>query len=473
MPGAATVDEVHAPFSKRRSWRKRAHFTVKYQSDGPKSMEGTVTSVDVSGNGIAFEGSDALQVGSRVHMELFITGLDKSSVRAQGRVVRVAEILRGSLFLHGVAIEAMDPDDHRALEEYADAGSINQLLRLALQRGASDVHLIADRPPMFRIHGNLEAADTQVLRGDALERILTGLMGEEHSQVFNRHQDVDFAYSIPEGTRFRVNVHMDMGRVEAAIRVISTTTPRWEDLGLPAVVQELANLRKGLLIVSGPSGSGKSTTLASIVDLIGRRRQCMIISIEDPVEYVYSTGRYGSVVKQREVGVDTPSFSSALRHVLRQDPNVILVGEIRDLDSTTMAITAAETGHLVLTTLHTANTVECVNRLVDAYPASQQPQVRSQLASCLAAIIGQQLLPRRDQKGRVLATELLIVNPAVSNLIRLGQTDQISSYLETGHASGMHLMEHSLADLVRRGLVTLEMARSYARNPLKFAEHAG
>ena len=458
------------PSSKRKSWRKRARFMVKYQTEDLKPLAGTATAVNVSGNGIAFEGHEPLQVGSRVDMQLFITGLVRAPVRAQGRVVRLAEVTSGTSFLHGIAIDRMDPDDRRALEEYAESGSMNQILREAVQRGASDVHLTADRSPMFRIDGNLVPADTQVLDAPVLERILMGMMSEVQSQIFQHHQDVDFSYTIPEGTRFRVNVNIGMGNVEAAFRVISSSIPPWDELGLPAVVQDLAKLQKGLVIVSGPAGSGKSTTLASIVDLIRRQRQCMIISIEDPIEYIYASAGSGSIVKQREVGVDTPSFASALRHVLRQDPNVILVGEIRDLDSTSMAITAAESGHLVLTTLHTTNTIECINRIVDAYPGGQQEQVRRQLASVLQGVIGQVLLPRRDLKGRVLATEVLIVTPAVSNLIRQGHMDQIQTCQESGSKSGMYLLDHSLANLVRNGIVEMNVARVYARNPTTFAE---
>lgn len=470
MARSSLVHENDFPASKRKSWRKRARFTVKYQTEDLKPLAGIATAVNVSGNGIAFEGQEPLQVGSRVDMQLFITGLVRAPVRAQGRVVRLAEVTAGTLFLHGIAIDRMEPDDRRALEQYAESGSMNQILHEAVQRGASDVHLTASRPPMYRIDGNLVPADAQVLDPPALERILMGMMSEEQSQVFQQHQDVDFSYTIPEGTRFRVNVNIGMGNVEAAFRVISSSIPPWDELGLPAIVQDLAKLHKGLVIVSGPAGSGKSTTLASIVDLIRRQRQCMIISIEDPVEYIYASAGSRSIVKQREVGVDTPSFASALRHVLRQDPNVILVGEIRDLDSTSMAITAAESGHLVLTTLHTPNTIECINRIVDAYPGGQQEQVRKQLASVLQGVIGQILLPRCDLKGRVLATEVLIVTPAVSNLIRQGHTDQIQTFQETGNKSGMYLLDHSLANLVKNGLVEMNVARAYARNPANFAE---
>jgi twitching motility protein PilT len=469
MPSSTTPQEAGSPSTRRKSWRKYAHFMVKYQTEDPKPSIGTAMAVDVSGSGIAFEGSDQLRVGSRVHMQLSITGLEHTPVRAEGHVVRVAEVVGTALFLHGVAIDTIEPADRQALEEYAGLGNLNQVLRQALQRGASDVHLIASRQPMFRIHGDLVPADEQVLESSALERILTGMMTDEQSEVFMRHQDVDFSYNIPEGTRFRVNVHVEMGRVEAAIRIVSSSIPGWEELGLPRVVRDLAKLHSGMVIVSGPAGSGKSTTLASMVELISGQRRCMIISIEDPIEYVYSSAGSRSVVKQREVGVDTPSFASALRHVLRQDPNVILVGEIRDLDSIAMALTAAETGHLVLTTLHTANTVECINRIVDAYPAAQQSQVRNQLSTCLQGIIGQRLLPRRDLKGRALATEVLIVTPAISHLIRQGQTSQINLYLETGSQSGMHLLEHSLASLVKRRLVEMDVARGYAHDPAKFA----
>jgi twitching motility protein PilT len=232
------------------------------------------------------------------------------------------------------------------------------------------------------------------------------------------------------------------------------------------VLEDLANRRGGLILIAGPSGSGKTTTLAAMIDLISKERRCVIVSIEDPIEYIYKSNK--SVIKQREVGADTLSFSSALKHVLRQDPNVILVGEMRDLDSISMVISAAETGHLILSTLSTPDAVECINRIIDVYPEDQQNQTRSQLAGCLEGIVVQALLPRMGQETRVVATEVLVATPAIKNLIRTGQMSQLIGYIEAGSQFGMQTMDESILELFQKGLITQETAIAFAKNPQKF-----
>lgn len=328
---------------------------------------------------------------------------------------------------------------------------IETILVAAAAAGASDVHISAGLPPVFRVHGELQVQrQWEPLDFEMTAGLVRPMLGNKW-EVFQEQGEIDLAYSLPGVSRFRVNVFHQRGSVGAAIRLIPREIPGLESLGLPPVVAELAGRQHGLILVTGPTGSGKSTTLAAMVDKINRERSCHIITLEDPIEYLHQHRR--SIVNQREVGSDTRSFASALRAALRQDPDVILVGEMRDLETIATAITAAETGHLVLATLHTSSAVQSVDRIIDVFPPHQQGQVRIQLADTLEGVITQQLLPRADRKGRVAAVEVLIATPAVKNLIREGKTHQIVSSMQTGARYGMQTMEMALRQLVTRGLI--------------------
>ncbi|MDN5327224.1 MAG: twitching motility protein PilT [Moorella sp. (in: firmicutes)] len=328
---------------------------------------------------------------------------------------------------------------------------IETILVAAAAAGASDVHISAGLPPVFRVNGELQVQrQWEPLDLEMTARLVRPVVGDKW-EVFREQGEIDLAYSLPGVSRFRVNVFHQRGSVGAAIRLIPREIPGLESLGLPPVVAELAGRQHGLILVTGPTGSGKSTTLAAMVDKINRERSCHIITLEDPIEYLHQHRR--SIVNQREVGSDTRSFASALRAALRQDPDVILVGEMRDLETIATAITAAETGHLVLATLHTSSAVQSVDRIVDVFPPHQQGQVRIQLADTLEGVITQQLLPRADRKGRVAAVEVLIATPAVKNLIREGKTHQIVSSMQTGARYGMQTMEMALRQLITRGVI--------------------
>ncbi|MBC7326478.1 MAG: type IV pilus twitching motility protein PilT [Moorella sp. (in: Bacteria)] len=329
--------------------------------------------------------------------------------------------------------------------------AIETILRAAAAAGASDVHLSVGLPPVFRVHGELQVQrQWEPVDSEMIASLVRPMVGERW-EVFQERGEIDLAYSLPGVSRFRVNVFQQRGSVGAAIRLIPRDIPNLETLGLPPVVAELAERQHGLILVTGPTGSGKSTTLAAMVDKINRERSCHIITLEDPIEYLHQHRR--SIVNQREVGSDTLSFASALRAALRQDPDVILVGEMRDLETIATAITAAETGHLVLATLHTSSAIQSVDRIIDVFPPHQQGQVRIQLADTLEGVITQQLLPRADRKGRVAAVEVLIATPAVKNLIREGKTHQIVSSMQTGGRYGMQTMEMALRQLVTRGVI--------------------
>lgn len=451
---------------RRASKRVWARFTVHYRlRDTPGADAQTAETTDISSNGLAFVARQCMAIGTQLEVTIDLPSL-AHGLTTDARVTRLEELEEGRSYLLGISFADISELDEQTIENYVQGVGVDHILRKAVERKASDVHLVANRTPMCRVDGELTPMKLPPLKAKELKCMITAMMSDRQREEFDRNLELDFSYMLPEGVRFRVNVHVEMGNVEAALRMIPTTIRSIAELGLPPVIEQLATLRRGLIIVTGTAGSGKSTTLAAIVDLINKQRSCMIISVEDPIEYVHSV--QSSVVKQREVGMDTHSFANALKHVLRQDPNVLLIGEMRDLDSISMAITAAETGHLVLTSLHTPSTAECVSRIVDVYPASQQSQVRNQLAECLQAVIGQVLLPRKGGGGMVVATEVMVCTPAIRNLIRQGQAEQIPSYVQSGTQLGMHLLDATLLKLVTSGAVDFETAKAYARNPAKF-----
>jgi len=346
------------------------------------------------------------------------------------------------------------------------------LLTLAHQRGASDIHLKVGNHPILRIHGRLErATDLPVLDSAAARRLIESMMTEEQRAVFRERLELDFAYSLPRVSRFRVNVYLQRGSIGAAIRAIPVGVPAIDDLGLPEVVRRFCALPRGLVLVTGPTGSGKSTTLAAMINHINQTRAEHIVTIEDPIEYLHRDQQ--SVINQREVGMDTLSFADALRHVLRQDPDVILIGEMRDLETIATAVTAAETGHLVFATLHTQSAPATVDRIIDVFPAHQQAQIRTQLAAVLEGVLSQTLVPRADGRGRVAAVEVMVATGAIRNLIREGKTHQIPSLIQGGGREGMQTLNQALRQLVDRRLITYEDAVSRSSHERELAQLLG
>ena len=321
-----------------------------------------------------------------------------------------------------------------------------------MRRKASDLHLTVGQPPLLRIDGTLTPLSSTPLAPEDTMEIVRQLLTAAQLGRFEQTFELDTAYSVKGLSRFRVNCYRQRGSAGIAIRAIPFEIPSLEALGLPEILTEFAERPSGLIIVSGPTGSGKSTTLAAMIAHINRHRNCHIVSIEDPIEYLHRHAQ--ATINQRELGTDTASFQEALRHLVRQDPNVILIGEMRDLDTMQAALTLAETGHLVLTTLHTADATHAITRIVDVFPAHQQQQIRIQLALVLVAVIVQQLLPRASGKGRVAAYEIMHVIPAIGSLIRDNQLHQIRSLIQTGRRYGMNTMNQSLAELYHAGLVT-------------------
>lgn len=341
---------------------------------------------------------------------------------------------------------------------------IDTLLRRAIELDASDLHLRAGTPPILRIHGILQPQkDWKPLTSEDTMQAFEDIASEQRKRTFAKQKELDFSYSIWEAGRFRVNASIQRGSISLAFRRISIEIPTIDELNLPAVCKTFALRRRGLVLVTGPTGSGKSTTLASMIEHLNKLDSRLIVTIEDPIEYLYED--HHCVITQREVGSDTSSFASALKHSLRQDVDVILVGEMRDLETIEACLTAAETGHLVLSTLHTSSAPMTIDRIVDAFPPHQQSQVRMQLSLTLAGVISQFLLPRRDEEGRIPAVEVMIANSAVRNLIREGKTHQLPNVIQTRGNEGMQSMEQALKELYIKGMISQEDATATANDP--------
>jgi twitching motility protein PilT len=345
---------------------------------------------------------------------------------------------------------------------------MRDLLLLCIKKGASDLHITDNEPPILRIDGKLFRTEFPRLTKQNLRKFIYGILTEQQKEVFEKELELDFSLAMPDMDRFRINVHLQRGSVEAAFRRIPLKIPRFEELGLPPVVIDLARKPNGLVLVTGPTGMGKTTTLAAMINLINNEREVLVICIEDPIEFIFTNNK--SVIKQREVYSDTHSFAEALRHALRQDPNVIVVEEMRDLETISTALTAAETGHLVLATLHTPDAPQTIERIIDVFPSHQQQQVKLQLADSLQGVISQLLLPHISGKGRVLATEIMLGTSGVRNLIREQEIEQIPTLMQTGSQYGMKTMDKCLKELVQKGLITLDVAMSKVKNPEEFKQ---
>ncbi|MDX1932619.1 MAG: type IV pilus twitching motility protein PilT [Capsulimonadales bacterium] len=344
-----------------------------------------------------------------------------------------------------------------------DFPSIDELLMEVVKKNGSDLHLRVNEPPIVRVHGHLERLPLRKMTPDDTQRLMYSLMNEERQKRFEKEMEMDMSHAIPGIARFRVNVLRQRGHVGGVLRLIPTRSKTIDELELPQVLKQLSLLPRGLVLVTGPTGSGKSTTLAACIDHINRYRRCHIITIEDPIEFVHEDNL--SAIEQRELGQDTHSFADALKHVMRQAPDVILVGEMRDLETIALAITAAETGHLVFATLHTTDAPQTIDRIIDVFPPEQQEQVRTQLAVTLQAVVSQTLLPLADRPGRIPAFEIMIATPAIRSLVREAKTHQIYSMIETGADYQMISLDQYLLKMLRKGTVTIDHAMAKSSNP--------
>ena len=367
--------------------------------------------------------------------------------------------------MEGIPAEPEFSGDPRELRgRLGNMYDLDEILIQSVKVRASDIHLTTGRPPSYRIDGILAPIEGERLTPQMLEDILMPLMDVRHREELQNNGQTDFAYAISGVGRFRVNVFKQRGTLASVMRSLPFNIPEPEDLGIPAEVVEMTTRKRGLILVTGPTGSGKSTTLASLIHVINRNYPYHIITLEDPIEYLHRHDK--SVVNQREIGSDSTNYAQALRAALREDPDVILVGEMRDLETISTAITAAETGHLVFSTLHTIGADKTIDRIIDVFPPNQQQQIRIQLASVLECVVSQQLLKKADGSGRVAALEILFANNAVRNLIRESKTYQISSVMQTSKRAGMQIMDDALYDLYMRKLIDADNAVTYAQDPV-------
>jgi twitching motility protein PilT len=344
------------------------------------------------------------------------------------------------------------------------------LLRMLVDRDGSDLHLAVDNPPVGRIHGRLTFFGDDILTAEDTERLMKSIASVDNQQELQEVGGSDFGFAFEDVARFRTSIFKQRGNVGIVLRLIPKNIMTFEEIGLPLSLKDVITLPRGLVLVTGPTGSGKTTSLATMIDWINTNFDHHIVTVEDPIEYYHYHKK--SIITQREVGVDVPTFSEALRRVLRQDPDVILVGEMRDLETIEAAVTAAETGHLVLGTLHTTGAVRTIDRIIDAFPSNQQEQIRTQLAGNLKAVISQTLLPKKSGFGRVAAYEVMITTPAIQNLIRENKSYRITSAIQTGHKFGMNLLDEHLLALYRKGIVKYEEAQWRSQLPEEFEQQA-
>ncbi|MCK4994096.1 MAG: PilT/PilU family type 4a pilus ATPase [Candidatus Omnitrophica bacterium] len=444
----------------RANTRIRSRIKIKYQfigSDGQPTVAKNTIAKDISNDGMHIEVETALALDSIVLLEFRLPKID-APIKATGRVVRIEELKEG-IFGIGLVFDNIENENKAEILRRIESMDIVRLLQVTAQRKASDLHLTYNRPPILRLHGRLVPLEVDALGTLELKNMIYSILSDEQISRFEKFKELDFAFSPNPDLRFRVNVHVQRGNVEGTFRVIMPDLKTLQELSLPNVVEKLALLKKGIVIIAGPTGSGKTTTLAAMVDIINRQKECVIICLEDPIEYIHTN--LNSIIKQREIGTDTLSFSVALKRTLRQDPDVILVGELLDAETVRTVITAAETGHLVLTSLHAPDTIQAIDRLISVFPPQQRHQACVQLANCLNGVITQLLIPKKDRETRVVATEVMIMTDAVRNVIREGQTIQIPSIIQTGARYQMHTMAESIKRLYNSGVISKETAIDY------------
>ncbi len=455
------MEPTHPTTERRTHPRIRLALPVQLspEHEPGRSCEGIT--YDVSGAGIQVMTEAALDPNSPLLVTFQLPG--ESGIRQiRGQIVKALRNERGLGVRLGVKFVDLSEEDRDRVDASLRNADIRSLLQFAAELHASDVHLSANHPPLIRVDRQLKPLRPAVLNGAVLKEMIYSVLDPRQRQAFERDLQLNFSLSIGEGLRYRVNVHTQRGHVEAAFRRIEPRVRTFSELHLPPTVQQLTDSRDGLILVTGPAGSGKTTTVAAMVDMINANRTAVVIALENPIEYVHEYKH--SVIKQREIGLDVQSFPIGMREAMRQDPDVIVVGEIRDAETMRTALDAAETGHLVLATFSAGDALQSLSRAIHFFQESRQEEVRFQLANCLRAVICQRLLPRADRQGLAVATEVLTNVPAVAHLIRLGTLEQILSVMQTGQRYGMHTMEHSLQRLYRERQISLETLQQHAQN---------
>lgn len=414
---------------------------------------------DISSDGIYFEIDEAFILGSEMSVK-FQLPKSNNVIHATVRVVWIEAKEKHGIFAIGAEFIRLLDKDKAEINQMVERLNINKLLKLAIEKQASDLHLLADRPPVLRVLGELESLNLPSLSSEDIPNLLYPLMTKQQIERFEQEKELDFGFQFNLENRFRVNVHQQRGYLEATLRLINTKISSFEDLNLPDVVKDLASLKDGLILIAGPTGSGKTTTIAAMVEWINQKRKAVIITLERPIEYVHP--HIQSIIKQREVGVDTSSFSIALKSSLRQDPNVIVVGELDDIETIRTAVIAAEAGYLVIASFHAPNTVQALDRLVSMFPLDNRKQILSQLSHCLKGVITQLLIPRKDKQGRALATEIVVTNEAIKKIIRNDELIQMPTVLQTSGGHKMQSMFDSIKRYVEKGIIEVELANFYS-----------
>ena len=451
--------------NKRIARRKEGVSPLRYSSVDKEGESVNSLTRDISVSGFAIESKDVLNIGQVIKGETAFSFLE-GPIKFTGKVVRVQK-MGNDKYVYGVAFDQVEQFVKEKIEKYVEKTELDTLLMRAVNKKAQSIHLLVGSVPVCRIDSQISHLDAVPVSQEDMERMVFSILNEKQKADLYNNRELDLAYILPkEDRRFRINLCFEKDKLAIVARIVNSDIKSFAELCLPNILENIVNKKHGIVLVTGPTDSGKSTTLASLIENINVKRESVIICIEDPIEYIYTSKN--SLICQRDVGIDTLSFSNALKSSFRQDADVVLVGEMRDLDSISQAISAAEAGHLVLSTMHTTNAIDCINRIIDIFPVSQQTQVRVQLSMCLEYIIEQCLVPRADGKGRIIATGILTATPAIRNLIRSAHTEQILSYQESGSEFGMHTMDSSLKELYVRGLITKEGAYAFASDKKKF-----
>jgi len=420
-----------------------------------------IVSKDLSGGGVSFYSGEMYPVNTVMCIEIYLPS-QKIPVSCKIKVVSVEAVLRGKEYLIGTSFFDLTSDDRIKIVSSVEKLDLYALLKSTIDGGASDLHLTVGKPPMVRREGRILIMAGAVIEPEQVEAMLYPLMTNDQIKFFEENKEMDFAFSPDINSRFRVNMHSQKGYIEAVLRNVPTNVKAFEELGLPAEMMEnFCNQKSGLIMIAGTTGAGKTTTMISMVDFINRTQERVIITIEDPIEYTLRSEH--SVIKQRELGSDTRSYAEALKRALRQDPDVICVGEILDGECLMAAMRAAETGHLVISTVHAPDTVTAIERMMNFFPPEHAAHVRQQLSSCLIGILFQVLLEAVQQDKRVIATELLLNNSAVKNLIREGRYNLMGNVLQTGRAQGMHTLNDTIKDLCEKGIIDPETATGFTQ----------
>jgi len=454
---------------RRKSRRVYAKVPITCEIIDPKEKTPRRISVlanNITSEGIYFDSDELMALNSEMKIT-FKLPKSENIISANIKVTRIGIIPEENKFGMGAIFLELPDKSKEEIKRLMECADINYLIELAIKKGASDLHLLAEQPPVLRINGELQITDLPNLSADDVKSMVYSVMNRIQIKVFEQEKEADFGIQYNIENRFRVNVHQQRGFTEAALRLINTKISSLEDLNLPDVIKDLSRHKDGLVIITGPTGAGKTTTIAAMVEFINQDRKAVIITLERPIEYMHTNNK--SIIKQREVGIDTISFSAALKGSLRQDPNVIVVGELEDMETIRTAITAAETGYLVIASFHAPNTVLALDRLLSVFPVENRRQLLAQLSHCIKGIVSQILIPRKDKIGRVLAIEALVANDAVKRIIRNDELIQLPTVIQTGSSFKMQSMYDSIIKCVEQGIVDREIANIYSEEFSKYS----